>query len=137
MKYKLDKGSHSVYSLQYHYVQCTKYRVSVLNIDGVNDFLKDFVRKISLTFGVEILNIESDKNHFHMIFKAQPKTELTKYINAIKTLTSREIQRKFPVVKKKLWGGVFWSPSYFLATTGQVTLEQLKHYVDNQGKKDA
>jgi putative transposase len=68
-----------------------------------------------------------------MIFKAKPTLDIPRYINAIKTITSREIQRDFPEVKRKLWRGVFWSPSYFLATTGQVTLDVLKRYVEEQG----
>jgi len=57
------------------------------------------------------------------------------YINAIKTIASREIQRKSPLVKEKLWKGRFWPPSYFLATSGQVTLEVLKKYVESQEKE--
>jgi len=70
-----------------------------------------------------------------MIFKAKSTLNIPKYLNAIKTITSREIQRKFSEVKKKLWKGMFWSRSYFLATTGQVTLEVLKKYVESQGEK--
>lgn len=70
-----------------------------------------------------------------MIFKAKPTLNIPKYINAIKTITSREIQRRFPEIKKKLWKGMFWSRSYFLATTGQVTLDVLKKYVESQGEK--
>jgi len=98
------------------------------------DLLKQKIKEISLTFDVEVLNIECDKDHFHMIFKTKPKIEITKYINSFKTITSREIQRNFPEIKKQLWNHKFWSPSYFLATTGQVTLDQLKQYVENQGK---
>lgn len=134
MDYKLDKGAHSVYALQYHFVQCVKYRKKIFEQEEIVVFLKDYIRTISHTFGVEVLNIEADKDHFHMLFKGTPKLELTRYINAIKTLTSREIQRRFPTVKEKLWSGVFWSPSYFLATTGQVTLDALKRYVEGQGK---
>lgn len=134
MEYKLDKGAHSVYALQYHFVQCVKYRKKVLENPEIVTFLKDYIRKVSQTFSVEVLNIEADKDHFHMLFKGTPKLELTRYINAIKTLTSREIQRRFPAVKERLWRGVFWSPSYFLATTGQVTLDALKRYVEGQGK---
>ncbi|NPE31956.1 IS200/IS605 family transposase, partial [Methanococcoides sp. SA1] len=57
-----------------------------------------------------------------------------KYINAIKTISSREIRRNFPEIKEMLCKDAFWSRSYFLATTGQVTLDILKKYVDNQGK---
>lgn len=94
--------------------------------------MKQKVKEISTTFAVEVLNIECDKDHFHMIFKAKPTLDIPKYVNAIKTITSREIQRNFPEVKKELWKGVLWSPSYFLATTGQVTLDVLKKYVESQ-----
>jgi putative transposase len=137
MQYDLDKGSHSVYSLQYHFVQCVKYRREVLVNPLVIDLLKQTAHNISENFDVEVLNIECDKDHFHMIFKSKPTLELTKYINAIKTISSREIRRKFPEVKQLLWKDAFWSRSYFLATTGQVTLDVLKKYVDNQGNKNA
>jgi len=60
--------------------------------------------------------------------------DIPKYINSIKTISSREIRRNFPEVQETLWKDAFWSRSYFLATTGQVTLDVLKRYVDNQGK---
>lgn len=132
MKYALGKGAHSVYALQYHLVQVVKYQRKVLG-NGVINLLKQKVREISKSFEVEVLNLECDRNHFHMIFKGKPTLNIPKYVNAIKTITSREIQRSFPGVKKELWKGVFWSPSYFLATTGQVTLDVLKNYVESQG----
>jgi len=136
MRYKLDKSSHSVYALQYHLVQCVKYRKKVLENKGIIDLLKQKISEISNSFDVEVLNVECDKDHFHMLFKSKPTLDIPKYLNAIKTITSREIQRKFPEVKKKLWKNAFWSRSYFLATTGQVTLDQLKKYVEGQGKND-
>lgn len=133
MKYKLDRGAHSVYALQYHLVQVVKYRRKALENERVVDLLKQKVREISQRFGVGVLDIECDKDHFHMIFKAGPTLDIPRYINAVKTITSREIRRNFPEVKRRLWKGVFWSPSYFLATTGQVTLDVLKKYVEGQG----
>ncbi len=133
MKYKLDKGSHSVYSLNYHLVQCVKYRRKVLDNDKIINTLKTQIHNISLNFQVDVLGIDPDKDHFHMLFKCKPTLDIPRYLNAIKTITSREIQRNFPEVKKKLWKGTFWSPSYFLATSGQVTLDVLKSYVDRQG----
>jgi len=135
MGYELDKGRHSVYALQYHFVQCIKYRRKALVDPGVIDKLKEQVHNISETFDVEVLNIETDEDHFHMIFKGHPTLELTRYINAVKTLTSREIQRNYPEIKEMLWEGKFWSRSYFLATTGQVPLDSLKRYVEDQGKE--
>ena len=70
-----------------------------------------------------------------MLFKGKPTLDIPKYINAIKTITSREIRRNYSEIQKILWGDAFWSKSYFLATTGQVTLEMLKKYVDGQKVK--
>jgi putative transposase len=134
VKYKLDKGAHCVYSLQYHFIQVVKYRRKVFTDENIVDYLKRRIHEISETFEVEVLCIECDKDHFHMIFKAKPTLDIPRYINAIKSNTSKEIQRKFPEVKERLWKGVFWSPSYFLATTGQVTLDVLKRYVEEQGE---
>ena len=135
MEYKLDKGAHSVYALQYHLVQVVKYRRQVFTNDDIIDFLKQKTKEISSTFEVEIINQECDKDHIHIIFKAKPTLNIPKYLNALKTITSREIRRNFPEVKQKLWEDAFWSPSYFLTTTGQVTLDQLKKYVDSQEDK--
>ena len=134
MAYELDKSSHSVYALQYHFVQCVKYRRNVLINPEIINMLKEKINNISKTFEVTVLNIETDKNHYHLLFKCKPTLNIPKYINAIKVITSREIRRTFPEVKKKLWQDKFWSRSYFLTTTGQVTLEQIKKYIDNQGK---
>lgn len=134
MEYKLDKGAHSVYSLQYHFVQVIKYRREVFVNDKILDFLKQKTKEISSTFNVEIIDQECDIDHIHIIFKAKPTLDIPKYLNALKTITSREIKRNFPEVKTKLWKEMFWSRSYFLATTGQVTLDQLKKYVDSQGR---
>jgi REP element-mobilizing transposase RayT len=89
-------------------------------------------RGIAYTFDVDILEIECDKDYFNMLFKSTPLLNIPQFINTAKTMTSRKIQRKFPEVKKDLWKGKFWPPSYFLATSGQVTLDVLKRYVNSQ-----
>jgi putative transposase len=137
MKYKLDRGAHSVYALQYHLVQCVKYRKQVFDNDIIISFLKQKIMEISDTFQVIIIDIGCNRDHYHMLFKAKPTLDIPKYMNAIKTITSIEIKKNFPEVKQELWGEAFWSPSYFIATCGQMTLEQLKRYVDGQGEPDA
>jgi len=130
----LTHGSHSVHALQYHLVQCVKYRKKALVDPKVIDHLKMKVNEISETFDVDVLNVECDKDHFHLLFRAKPTLDIPKYLNALKTITSRTIRQKFPELKKILWGDHFWSPSYFIASSGQVTLDQLKKYVEEQGK---
>jgi putative transposase len=114
-----------------------EYRKKVFDKPEIVELLKRKTKEISNTFEVEILDQECGLDHIHMIFKARPTLDIPKYLNALKTISSREIRRNFPEVKKKLWDGKFWSPSSCLITTGQVTLDQLKKYVENQGKNHA
>jgi len=134
MKYKLDKSSHSVYSLNYHFIQCVKYRRNILDNKEIIDELKQRTKKIAEVYDVEIINMETDKDHIHILFKNKPQSDLVKFINNWKSATAKVLRNKFPEIKKKLWKDIIWSPSYCLLTTGQTTLDQIKKYVESQGK---
>lgn len=134
-KYNFDKNAHSVYSLNYHLVQCIKYRKKVLNFPEIIDELKQRTKKIAEIYGIEITAVETDLDHIHILFKTKPQINLIKFINNWKSATSKFLQRKFhKQIKNKLWNNKFWSRSYCLITTGQTTLDQIKKYVENQGK---
>ena len=135
MEYKLDKGCHSVYALQFHLIMCVKYRKKILTGE-IDDRLKDLVEQVAEHFKVEILQQETDKDHIHILFSSRPALSASKFINSLKSVTSRKLRKEFPALMRKyLLGGAFWSPSYFLATTGQVTLEAIRHYVETQKGK--
>ena len=135
MQYVFDKNSHSVYSLNYHFVQCIKYRRKVLDFPEIIEELKTRTHKIAKSYEIEITCIETDLDHIHILLKAKPQSNLIKFINNWKSATSKAIRNRFyDKIKDKLWGDVFWSNSYCLITTGQTTLEQVKKYVENQGK---
>jgi putative transposase len=135
MKYVFDKNAHSVYSLNYHFVQCIKYRRKVLDFPEIIEELKSRTHKIAESYDIQIMCIETDLDHIHILLKCKPQTQLLKFINNWKSATSKAIRnRYYAKIKDKLWGDVFWSSSYCLITTGQTTLEQVKKYVENQGK---
>ena len=135
MKYSNDKGSHSIYNLQFHYVACVKYRRKVLT-ETVSARLKEINLSVAAEVGATIIEQETDRDHIHILFSAKPQIQLSKFINSLKSVSARLLFREFPELKEKLWGGAFWSPSYFLASTGQVTLDVLKRYVENQNAKN-
>lgn len=136
MVYKLDKNAHSVYTLNYHLVQCIKYRRKVLTFPEIIDELKYRTNKIAETYGINVISIETDLDHVHILFNTKPQTELLKFIDNWKSSTSKVLSNKFKKeLRKKLWNSGFWSKSYCLITTGQVTLDVLKKYVESQGKK--
>jgi len=134
MEYHLDKGCHSVYSLQFHLVLVTKYRKKVL-VGKLAQRLKEIVEEVAKHFKVKIIEQETDKDHIHILFSGRPTLTLSKFVNSLKSVTSRKLRKEFPdVMKKELWGGKFWSQSYFIASVGQVKLEDVKHYVQSQGR---
>ena len=135
MRYKLEKQSHAVYALTYHFICVVKYRRQIFTNEQIINRLKEINYDIAEKFAVSIINQETDRDHVHILFSAPPKCDLIKLINSLKGVSSRLLRKDFPVIKHQLWRGVLWSPSYFLCTTGQVTLDQLKAYVKAQEQK--
>jgi len=134
MKSIYDTNKHSVYLLQYHLILVVKYRRRVIN-DEICGRLREIFEYIANKdqYKLKIIEFNHDRDHLHILFKAEPKSEISKFINAYKSASSRLIKKEFPKIKEKLWQEAFWSRSFFLATTGGVTLEVLKQYVENQG----
>lgn len=134
MKYK--KEAHKVYLLNYHFISVVKYRKNVFTNDNIINDFKEIVKKISNDFDVEVLEQECGLDHYHLVFSCKPTLDIPKYINILKGHSSRELRKKYKdELKDKLWGDSFWSPSYFLATTGNVSLDKLIEYVENQRKE--
>ena len=135
MKYKIDRGAHSVYSLHYHLVIVVKYRRKALYDEVIRERLKNIIWVMSDDLGIEILAQEPAEDHMHILFKAKPTTSLTKVVNSIKGASARRLRQEFPQTKQFLWGDSFWSDSYFIASTGQVSLDVLMSYVESQMEK--
>lgn len=131
---KLDSNNHSVFSLNYHLVLVIKYRRQVLN-DDISNRLKDIFEYISPNYNITLEEWEHDKDHIHVLFKAHPNSELSKFINSYKSASSRLIKKEFPIIKQKLWKEYFWSRSYCLITTGGATIDVVRKYIENQGKE--
>ncbi|EJR29650.1 MULTISPECIES: IS200/IS605 family transposase [Bacillus] len=131
---KLDSNNHSVFLLYYHLVLVVKYRRNVFD-DDMSDYAKDMFVRLSENYNITLVEWNHDVDHVHILFKAHPNTEMTKFINAYKSASSRLIKRDFPQVKKKLWKEMFWSRSFCLLTTGGSPIDVVKKYIENQGEK--
>ncbi len=131
---KLDSNNHSVFSLYYHLVLVVKYRRNVFD-DDMSDYAKDMFVRLSESYNITLVEWNHDVDHVHILFKAHPNTEMTKFINAYKSASSRLIKRDFPQVRKKLWKEMFWSRSFCLLTTGGSSIDVVKKYIENQGEK--
>lgn len=131
---KLDSNNHSVFLLYYHLVLVVKYRRNVFDED-MSDYAKDMFVRLSENYNITLVEWNHDVDHVHILFKAHPNTEMTKFINAYKSASSRLIKRDFPQVRKKLWKEMFWSRSFCLLTTGGSPIDVVKKYIENQGEK--
>lgn len=135
MTKQYDTNNHSVFSLNYHLILVVKYRRKAID-DAICSRLKEIFEYIAKEkrYQLEIIEFNHDSDHLHILFKAQPKSEISKFINAYKSASSRLIKKEFPAIREKLWKSAFWSQSFFLATTGGVTLDVLMNYVQTQGE---
>ena len=131
---KLDSNNHSVFLLHYHLVLVVKYRRQVLD-NEISDFAKDMFAEIGSKYKISLVEWNHDQDHIHILFKAHPNSELSKFINAYKSASSRLIKRDFPQIRKKLWKEMFWSRSFCLLTTGGAPIDTIKKYIENQGQK--
>src|ERR1022692_3819100 len=132
---KYSKTSNAVFSLFYHLIVVVKYRRKFFLNPELVSFLKDTIIEISSKNEVEIIEQECDSDHIHILFKSKPTLDITKYINTLKGVSSRKIREAHKdFLQDKLWGDHFWSPSYFLATSGNVSLEILKNYIETQNE---
>ncbi|NCU18532.1 IS200/IS605 family transposase [Pallidibacillus pasinlerensis] len=131
---KLDNNNHSVFLLYYHLVLVVKYRRKVID-DTISDYAKDMFIRLGENYNISLVEWNHDIDHVHILFKAHPNSELSKFINAYKSASSRLIKKHFPQVKRKLWKEYFWSRSFCLLTTGGAPIEVIKQYIENQGMK--
>ena len=130
---KLDNNNHSVFCLYYHLVLVVKYRRKVFT-DDMSQYAKDIFVRLSEPYNISLEEWNHDIDHIHIMFKAHPNSELSKFINAYKSASSRLIKRDFPEVRQKLWKEMFWSRSYCLLTTGGAPIETIRKYIESQGR---
>ncbi|MBS6503726.1 MAG: IS200/IS605 family transposase [Clostridium sp.] len=130
----LYTNNHSVFKLSYHLVLVIKYRRKVIN-DDISKRLKEIFEYISPKYNVILEEWNHDKDHVHLLFRGSPNTEISKFLNAYKSASSRLIKKEFPIIKKQLWKEYFWSRSYCFLTTGGSPIEVVRKYIENQGMK--
>ncbi|KEK21664.1 IS200/IS605 family transposase [Bacillus gaemokensis] len=130
----LDSNNHSVFSLRYHLVLVIKYRRKVIT-DDISERAKEMFVLLGEKYHISLLEWNHDIDHGHVLFKTHPKTELSKFINAYKSASSRILKKEFPQIRKRLWKEYFWSRSFCLLTTGGTPISVVRQYIESQGMK--
>jgi putative transposase len=111
-----------------------KYRKKVFN-DDVCQYASERFKTIGEKYNITLEEFNHDKDHVHVLFRAHPNTDISKFINAYKSSTSRMIKKEYPHVKEQLWRSMFWTKSYCLLTSGGVTTEVIRKYIETQNMK--
>ena len=124
---KIDHNAHSVYLMYYHLIMVVKYRRKVID-NPISERAKEM-------YGIVLEEWNHDIDHVHVMFRAQPRTELSKFINAYKSASSRLLKKEYPEIREKLWKEAFWSQSFCLLTAGDTPVEVIRQYIETQGEK--
>lgn len=125
--------SHNVSNLMYHFVFPAKYRRVVID-ENVDKIIKETCVEISKRYEIYFLEIGTDKDHVHFLIQSEPRYSPTQIVRIVKSITAKEVFAKCPEVKKKLWGGEFWSDGFYVATVSEHGNEKvIANYVKNQG----
>ena len=132
----IRRTKHAVYDLKYHLVWIPKYRKNVLGGE-VSGLLKEVFKRISEEYGFEIDKMEVVEDHIHMFVEAPPKYSPVQLVQMLKSISAKEVFKKYPEFRKQLWSGELWNDGYFVRSVGdEVTAEIIRKYIEYQRHED-
>jgi len=130
----LVRTHHNAYDTHYHIVFSIKYRKALLT-DDVPLAIVQIAQEISERYDIEFEKIGCDQDHIHILASFPPKYGGSAVVRIFKSITARELFKRFPALKKDLWGGEFWSDGFYIATVSERgNWKSVEQYVANQGK---
>ena len=130
----LKRLQHCVYQIHYHIVFTTKYRRKVITPEILEALISQ-TSDIAKKWGCEVIEMNGEKDHMHILLAAPPNFNLSSLIGNIKTMTSRSIRSHFAEhVNKFYWKPFFWNPSYCVLSTGGAPIDVIKRYIESQSK---
>ena len=131
---RLRNNNHSVFAIYFHLILVVKYRRKVIN-DDVSKRLKEIFEYIEDNYNIVLEEWNHDIDHVHILFRSEPNTNVSKFINAYKSASSRLIKKEYPSIKSRLYKEAFWSQSFCLISTGEAKIETIKKYIESQGER--
>lgn len=132
----MKHGRGYVYDLYYHIVWCVKYRHKILKDDIKNDFIK-IISELCINNNYELIEINTDLDHVHLLVGLSPQDSISDVLKALKGVSARLLNKKHKdYLSKYLYDGHIWSPSYYIATTSDNLMDNIKTYIINQGMED-
>lgn len=127
--YTYKSTRNAKFLLNYHFIWIPKYRKNILSKKPIKEIIKSTIEELGINHKYDILALEIMPDHVHLFISALPKYAPSELINVIKGTTGRRVAQEYPELKAN---GSIWTRSYFVATTGDVSSETIKEYINNQ-----
>ena len=125
------KLSQTLWHCQYHIIWAPKYRFRVLD-GAIAVEVSNCIRAFSEQQHVEIVELNVQIDHVHLLVMVPPKVSISKYVGIVKGRTAIRVLNKFKQLKKRpYWGNHFWARGYCVDTVG-LDAEMVKKYVKYQ-----
>ncbi len=125
------KSAHAVYDIKYHFVWVTKYRYPILRGE-IAERTRELIRQVCMAREITILKGHISKDHVHLFVSAPPSMSASHIAQYIKGRSSRKLQQEYASLRKRYWGQHLWARGYFCASSGEVTDEVIKSYIEQQ-----
>ena len=129
----LVRASHCVFKIRFHMVLCVKYRKWLVRGE-VEEFMLEVLQGIADRYGFVLDSVGCDGNHVHVFVGAPPRYSPSRVMQVLKSITAKNLFKRFPDLRETLWGAEFWSDGGYIGTVGEgVTEEIIKKYIGRQG----
>ena len=130
---ELRGNNHSVFSIHFHLILVVKYRKKVID-ERISERLKEIFGYIQDNYNIVLEEWNHDIDHVHVLFRSEPNSNISKFINAYKSASSRLIKKEYPSLKSRLYKETFWSQSFCLISVGGANIVTIKKYIESQGE---
>lgn len=118
-----------VYQTAYHVIWCSKYRRDIL-VGVIAEETGNMLDSLCAEYGFPVISKEIQADHIHLFVTIRPAIAVANVVKILKGITARRLFLKFSALKKRLWGGHFWSLSYYVGTAGNVSAETIRRYIE-------
>ena len=135
--FELKHACHKVYVIKYHLMFVIKYRKDLFLHEAYVSRVKDIPRDLEKRYFLTTETIGFDEDHVHILTRVAPRYSPSRVIQIVKSITARELFKRFPEIKEELWGGEFWSAGGCIGTVGEgANADIIRKYIKKQGRKD-
>src|SRR3989344_3355951 len=134
--FELKHACHKVYVIKYYLMFVVKYRKDLFLNEEYVAFMKGTLEELEKRYFLVTETIGFDQDHVHLLMQAAPRYSLSKVVQIVKSITAKQLFKRFPEIKEELWGGEFWSDGGYIGTVGEgANADIIRRYIKKQGRK--